>query len=525
MKTLLTLILILMSVITLFAQNIVQNSDKGYSIVADTYKAEISNDTGLLNSLRVNDEEFIDDAALPPKGSFCYSNTILTANKVEKNNNIITSTTSGTIVTYNFMPNKIDITTENLLDIDANYTIVLNLLIHSAKSDKGYYKFPINLDEENFTLYKNNAAIKTSGLGRYWGPWNGRQLLSLILGPKAKRYLSIEPVTLNKNNKDDLIVYSPVEYQVFQRESKTNGHILFSGRLNKTFDKVLYKIEGKDLNGKVIESKWRDLAISKNNTFNQKIPCNAGGWYKCQIKLIKNKEEKIITINKVGIGEIIIGAGQSNSTNCGQIPTKQESGMVASTDGVEWKYADDPQIGHNDGSGSGSLYPALGDALYKEFKVPIGVAATGRGATSVNQWYIGGELYNWFMTRVYQFGDNGFRCVIWHQGESDVNNSTKNYYVKLSDIILKSQEDAKWYFPWFVAKVSYISKNNSSFNSTRDAQQKLWDNNIALQGPDSDTITGSDRDSSDIHLSPSGLKKLGQMYADCIIPYIHKQID
>ena len=45
-------------------------------------------------------------------------------------------------------------------------------------------------------------------------------------------------------------------------------------------------------------------------------------------KLIKEK-----TLNRVGVGEVFIGAGQSNSTNSGRVNTNNTTGMVASFDG------------------------------------------------------------------------------------------------------------------------------------------------------------------------------------------------
>ena len=42
-------------------------------------------------------------------------------------------------------------------------------------------------------------------------------------------------------------------------------------------------------------------------------------------------------------------------------------------------------------AGGGSFLPAFGDALYEKYRVPIGVASTGAGATSVREWLPRGE--------------------------------------------------------------------------------------------------------------------------------------
>ena len=180
--------------------------------------------------------------------------------------------------------------------------------------------------------------------------------------------------------------------------------------------------------------------------------------------------------------------------------------MVASFSGTAWQLADDPQPGVADQSQGGSFWPAFGDAMYDRFGVPIGVAATGYGGTSVNQWQPDGDLFPWMMTRMYQLGPSGFRALLWHQGESDVEMPSDEYYDKLRHMILFSRADAGWYVPWFVAQASYHNPEKPSFESVRNAQARLWQEGIALEGPDTDTLTGDRRDlgGAGIHFSPKG---------------------
>jgi len=218
------------------------------------------------------------------------------------------------------------------------------------------------------------------------------------------------------------------------------------------------------------------------------------------------------------VGEVFVGAGQSNSTNCGEFKTKQTTGMVSSFGGDKWKIADDPQLGVADRTQGGSFWPAFGDAMYEKYKVPIGVATTGYGGTSVNQWQPDGDLFKWMITRVHQLGPGGFRALLWHQGESDVAMAEDEYYEKLRKTIAGSRSQAGWEFPWLVAKASYHNPDKPSFENIRNAQQRLWDANIALEGPDTDTLTGDHRDldGKGIHLSPKGLKVHGQMWAGLV---------
>ena len=164
--------------------------------------------------------------------------------------------------------------------------------------------------------------------------------------------------------------------------------------------------------------------------------------------------------------------------------------------------------------------------MYEKYHVPIGVAVTGHGGTSVNQWQPGGELHNWMMTRIWQLGKGEFRAVLWHQGETDVSMPTDEYYDKLKATIESSKEKAGWEFPWFVAQVSYRTPETPSFETTRNAQKKIWDTGVALEGPDTDTLTGDyrDKDGKGIHLSVKGLKKHGQMWAEKVSIWLDKQL-
>ena len=144
-------------------------------------------------------------------------------------------------------------------------------------------------------------------------------------------------------------------------------------------------------------------------------------------------------VGKFGIGEVFVGSGQSNSTNSAEVRTTTTTGMVSSFSGTDWKIADDPQLGVNDNTTLGSFYPTFGDAMYKKYKVPIGIAATGRGATSVTQWYTGGEIFSWLLTRINQLGPGGCRAVLWHQGESDVWRPSDEYFNRMCQLIRDSQ--------------------------------------------------------------------------------------
>lgn len=324
-------------------------------------------------------------------------------------------------------------------------------------------------------------------------------------------------------------IASPQEYQVFQRQARTNGPVKVAGRTTEQGDKVLVRFQGDPLEGQ-LSGEWQSISFDPaTGTFDETIDMPAGGWFSMDLQVARAGETVAEQrINRFGVGEVFVGAGQSNSTNSGQFQTKQTSGMVASFGGEHWQLADDPQIGVADKSQGGSYYPAFGDALYEEYRVPIGIAATGFGGTSVNQWQPGDEgLFHWMMGRINQLGSQGFRAVLWHQGESDVEMPSDEYYTKLKRVIETSREEAGWEVPWFVAQVSYHNPDKPSFETTRTAQKRLWADDVAFEGPDTDTLTGDHRDLDGlgVHFSPKGLKAHGLIWAAKVKPLIDQAID
>jgi hypothetical protein len=265
------------------------------------------------------------------------------------------------------------------------------------------------------------------------------------------------------------------------------------------------------------DGKWTELGIDKQTgNFAAEFNAPAGGWYRCEIRMIKDgKEVAVKGIEHVGVGEVFVAAGQSNSTNSGEKKLKSVSGMVSTFSGEMWRVADDPQPGAHDNSGGGSFYPPLGDLLYGKFKVPIAFAVTGHGGSSLAQWQPGGELFNWMETRIQQLGPQGFRAVLWHQGEADCTTLEQEYYDRLKTIIEQSNLRAGWSFPWMVAQVGGWQ--------TKKAKIRLWADGVALEGGDSDTLVGPEnrqQNGKNAHFTELGLNRHAALWAEKLETYL-----
>ncbi len=345
----------------------------------------------------------------------------------------------------------------------------------------------------------------------------------------------------------DLTLDSPRDYQVFQRSSMHAGAIAIRGSNDTPCDAAEVRIEGHP---------WQRIPISPPCAFDSSVAASPGGWYGVEVRVLR-AGERIGGggVEHAGVGEVFVVSGQSNSTNFGEEAQRTRTGMVATFNGVEWRLGNDPQPGVQDNSRVGSFIPAFGDALYDHYKVPIGVASVGYGGTSVRQWLprgdrfhspptslsfvvrAGGEwestgqLFDGMLNRIRQLGPSGFRAVLWHQGESDAHQGAgheidpADYRRMMERLIREMRQRAGWDFPWFVARASYHSPTDTSAPEIRAAQEALSAEGLALEGPDTDTLTGDYRQNNGtgIHMSAKGLAAHGRMWAAVVEAWLDKR--
>lgn len=351
----------------------------------------------------------------------------------------------------------------------------------------------------------------------------------------------------------EIALTSPLEHQVIQRHSSTEGTVLIRG-LQSGLDAGKAMLEAK------IGAKGRWQALSaqiEKEQFSASVAAPAGGWHRVEVRaVLDGKTVATAAVEHVGIGEVFVVAGQSNSANHGEEKQTTQTRRVAAFDGAKWQIADDPQPGAS--GRMGSFMPALGDELVKRFDVPVGFVACGIGATSVRewlpkgatfpnpptiesrvtqmpdgQWASNGVAYDAFIARMRPLGHNGFRAVLWHQGESDANQKDttrtlagKLYREYLEKIIRDSRRDTGFDAPWFVAQASYHVPGDEGSDDIRAAQAALWKYGPAQPGPDSDSLKGPlrERKGQGVHFSGPGLREHGQKWAEKIAPWLEQQL-
>lgn len=348
----------------------------------------------------------------------------------------------------------------------------------------------------------------------------------------------------------------PSDFQVHQRTSRSGGRIIVAGTLDPK-PSVPATLEVR-LQGGDASPDWQRLATLRpgQTRFHAELMAPSGGWYALEAR---TRHENLTTaqtsIPHVGVGEVFVVSGQSNSANHGAEKQQSQTLRVATFYNGAWRIAHDPQPGAS--GRTGSFIPSFGDALVERFNVPIGIVATAVGATSVREWLPAGTqfpnpptltgnvsqladgtwvskgtLFDRLVLRMKEMGGNGFRAVLWHQGESDANQSDQTrtltgplYRQFLTQLIRDSSRELGWEPPWFVALASYHTPEDPGSPEIRTAQRALWESGVALEGPDSDAMTGDlrDNDGKGVHFSSKGLREHGVRWAEKVSPWLERQ--
>src|SRR6185503_3708414 len=116
----------------------------------------------------------------------------------------------------------------------------------------------------------------------------------------------------------NISILSPLDHQVIQRRSKNKGTMSIRGELVGMSAKTLTVEARLIVAGR--SGTWRRLALEqKRRKFEARWDAPAGGWHRLEVRALAGGDvlaESVIA--HVGIGEVFVVAGQSNSANHGE---------------------------------------------------------------------------------------------------------------------------------------------------------------------------------------------------------------
>lgn len=353
----------------------------------------------------------------------------------------------------------------------------------------------------------------------------------------------------------------PMEKAVFQRSVNNNATISIAGNYTSNISSVEARFINAQNSQVIID--WTTFTTNINGgIFNGSISNVPGGWYILEVRAkLGSNVVSNATLNRVGVGEVFLIAGQSNAQglegNQSEVGANDE--RVLSHNEVSWydaglgqcdkktpNYPSFTQIFSN-GSTRSFLsktgfnpwcYGKLGDNLVSKLGVPVVFFNAGAFASSSVNWKESSDglttyshydqqaycntsavPYNGFEKVInYYASIFGVRAVLWHQGETDnyAQLSESTYQSNVNHIINKSRNEIG-NVPWVISRVSVFDKTansdagNPNYNIINAQNSLINSSNKIYPGPSTDDILGSNR-SDIVHFYGSGLIELANRW-------------
>jgi serine/threonine protein kinase len=341
-------------------------------------------------------------------------------------------------------------------------------------------------------------------------------------------------------------VDSPLEHQVFQRQSKSKGKILVRGEAPAGSDRVEVRFLGKSVSGD-LPATWQQVNFAQGGEprpgmgpgggpgqprrFEGIVETMAGGWYAVELRAIKgDKELATKKVDHVGVGEVFIVAGQANASNLGAARMRPATDLVVAFAGDHWQFAEDPQPGVLDGSTGGSMWPVFGDALIVRWHVPIGICSVAKSGSTFDHWKPDGEAYKVLVERMKHFNKNGgFRAVLWYQDELDPKITATTYANQMVATIVGTQQAVGARCLWFIAEASTGAdgkQNKHLLEGQRMLCAKTYaPDKFVYRGPDTDSLQSEHRTlDGSMHFSAKGLQEAGGRWAATVGALLEKSV-
>jgi hypothetical protein len=334
----------------------------------------------------------------------------------------------------------------------------------------------------------------------------------------------------------------PLTRSVFQRDYNNTSSIYVSG----IYEDAIEKVEARLLPVKVgqgVATDWNPITDKpQNGSFVGSIK-GTGGWYQLQVRAWKNGAViSQSSVEKVGIGEVFLIAGQSNAEGLRNFGEKASvDDRVNCFDYQKIDFLDEvpPFQSFSHIERTSSIAPRgqgtwcwgeLGDLLAKRLNVPIMFFNAAYEGTSIENWYsssIGVSTkhsyyqfifpnqtpYSYLRISLqYYISQLGLRSVLWQQGEAESNlKTTQEYYqTALRKIIEKSRLESGKKISWMLARTSLFN-TNQIYPTVINAQNSIINPaDYIFEGPYTDSIQAPRPEG--VHFTDSGISDLAKAW-------------
>lgn len=229
-------------------------------------------------------------------------------------------------------------------------------------------------------------------------------------------------------------ITSPSEYQVFQRNAVNRAAIIVAGTYKGT--------------PKAIQARWRNgpwttvdnTLTAKKGSFRGMLTNQLTGQGVLQVRF-SNLPGVVDAKKFIGVGDIVVIAGQSNAVGRGTsphqyTPTTLRASLFGNDD--RWREFKDPydssvnqvDVVSRDGYDQmGSWLAVLVNGRLRGERVPIAILPAAKSSSTIQQWSRStnrATLYGSMLRRVNAVGGRA-KAVLWFQGENNSNTTAAEY--------------------------------------------------------------------------------------------------
>ena len=344
-------------------------------------------------------------------------------------------------------------------------------------------------------------------------------------------------------------ITTPENRFIYQQDNSGRTTLYVSGFYTRTIDRVEARLVPV-LPGQGIATPWLLVQNNPQNGIFQGTLRGQGGWYTLEVRGLR--AGNVIgadAVARVGIGEVIIVAGQSNAqgiVNYGAPSANDDRVNAVIYDNFNTGTTTDPanitiaQLKNDVNIGprgrSAWCWGALGDLLADKLNVPILFMNVAYEATSVRNWaesaqgvnvsnlftsvpFPAGQPYaNMKFALQYYGAIFGVRAILWQHGETDnlpLRTSLTDYQNGLQLLINSQRRDTYQYIPWVIARSSLtrdndgLSKTSANVLGGQNAVISAIFNNIH-PGPFTDGIQVPRLDG--VHFQNNGINQLANAW-------------
>ncbi len=361
----------------------------------------------------------------------------------------------------------------------------------------------------------------------------------------------------------------PTNRIVFQRDNSNQASVVVAGYFAGCADRIEARFVPREIGQGTAAPTGGGWATVQENPRSGNFYGSmsvTGGWYKLEVRIIvDNAVTFTSTVERVGVGEVFVVAGQSNATggdNNANGPGATDD-RVSSVNFQNYNGANSPAIApysdiklpcpefvHLDDITKTApfgnyawCWGAFGDSLVKKLQVPVMIFNAGWSSTGVRNWkesIPGNSLtvsdFGFQFPAGLPFGHMritlnnyiaqlGVRAILWHQGETDnmVSRTRENYLSDIREVIKATRDlSGKDNLAWVVSRATRFNVDGATrtWQPVIDAQNDVMglgshgnDLNYKMAnvfpGPETDDFYDLNyRNADQVHFTGNGLLHL-----------------